>query len=89
MKKSISKLIFLSFFLLFFNNGFSQQFFVKSYTIEDGLTTRNINDACQDRSGIMWFATSYGISRYDGFGFTNYDSKNGIPSQAFRKIKVD
>ena len=89
MKKSISKIISLFSFLLFFSNGFSQQFFVKSYTIEDGLPTRNVNDACQDNTGIMWFATSYGISRYDGFGFTNYDSKNGIPNQAFRKIKVD
>ena len=89
MKKSISKFIFLSFNLLFSGNIFSQQFFVKSYTIEDGLPTRNINDACQDKSGIMWFATSYGISRYDGFSFTNYDTKNGIPNQAFRKIKVD
>ncbi len=89
MKKSIIKFIFLLLLLLLFNNSFSQQFFVKSYTIEDGLPTRNINDACQDNSGIMWFATSYGISSYDGFSFTNYNNKNGIPNQAFRKIKVD
>ena len=89
MKKSINKLIILSFLLLFFRNGFSQQFFVKTYTIEDGLPTRNINDACQDNDGFMWFATSYGISRYDGFSFTNFDNKNGLPNGAFRKIKVD
>lgn len=89
MKKGIHKLIFLTLFLFVFRASYSQQFFVKSYTIEDGLPTRNINDACQDSEGIMWFATSYGISRYDGFSFTNYDSKSGLPNQAFRKIKMD
>ena len=53
------------------------------------MPTRNINDVCQDKTGIMWFATSYGISSYDGFSFTNFDNKSGIPNQAFRKIKVD
>jgi PAS domain S-box-containing protein len=89
MKKSINKLIILSFLLLFFRNSFSQQFFVKSYTIEDGLPTRNISDACQDNEGIMWFATNFGISKYDGFRFTNYDAKSGLPNQTYRKIKVD
>ena len=89
MKKSINKLIILSFLLLFYRNSFSQQFFVKTYTIEDGLPTRHINDACQDNEGIMWFATSDGISKYDGFSFTNLDNKNGLPNGAFRKIKID
>ena len=79
----------LVFLCLLFQKSYSQQFFVKSYTIENGLPTRNINDACQDNDGIMWFATSYGISKYDGFSFTNYDTKSGLPNQIFRKIKLD
>ena len=79
----------LAFHCLLFQKNYSQQFFVKSYTIENGLPTRNINDACQDNDGIMWLATSYGISKYDGFSFTNYDTKSGLPNQIFRKIKLD
>ncbi len=70
-------------------NSFSQKYFVKSYTIENGLPTRMVNDACQDNSGIMWFATQNGISSYDGFSFTNYDTTNGLPYQSYRKIKCD
>ena len=92
--KSHIKINLRSFFILtliifLFQESFAQQFFVKTYTIENGLSTRNINDACQDRDGIMWFATNYGISKYDGFSFTNYDAKSGLPNQKFRKIKSD
>ncbi len=89
MKKSIHKIIIISFLLLFAWDVFSQQFIVKTYTIENGLPTRNINDATQDSNGIMWFATNYGISEYDGFSFTNYDKKNSLPNRAYRKIKMD
>lgn len=79
----------LGFVLLFRWQCKAQQFFVKSYNIEDGLATRNINDACQDQAGNMWFATNAGITKYDGFRFINYDSKSGLPSQAYRKILID
>jgi len=89
MNKSINTFIILSFLLLLFGNTTAQHFFVKTYTIEDGLPTRNIYDACQDKDGIMWFATSYGISKYDGFSFKNYNYKDGLPNQVFRKIMID
>ncbi len=89
MRLTIINFLFLAIFLLFYNKGFSQQYFVKSYTIEDGLPTRNINDACQDENGYMWFATNFGISKYDGSTFTNYDTTNGLPNQLYRKLKKD
>jgi ligand-binding sensor domain-containing protein len=79
MKGLIIKIIIFSLLLLPFRNGFSQQYFIKTYTIEDGLPTRFINDACQDNAGLMWFATNYGVSKYDGFSFTNYNFASGIP----------
>ena len=67
----------------------AQQLFTKSYSVENGLPTRIILDACQDSSGLMWFATYVGISKYDGFSFTNYDMKSGLPEQHYRKIRYD
>ena len=67
----------------------AQQYFTKSYTIENGLPTRIVNDACQDSNGYMWFATQSGISSYDGFIFTNYDATNGLPQQHYCKVKFD
>jgi PAS domain S-box-containing protein len=82
---------FILLFLLLLNAKFSftQQYVVKNYSIADGLPTLNVNDACQDKDGTIWFATSSGISRYDGFNFTNYDNTNGIPDKLYRKIKID
>ena len=70
-------------------NVFSQQYFVKSYTSEDGLPTRIVTDVCQDKTGYMWFTTNLGVSKYDGFGFTNYDTASGLPNQQYRKIVCD
>jgi PAS domain S-box-containing protein len=89
MKISLLRFVILSLLLLFFEVSYAQKYVIKTYTIEDGLPTRNINDACQDSNGIMWFATSQGISRYDGFSFTNFDNSDGLPDQLYRKIRID
>ncbi len=72
-----------------FQTGFSQRYFIKTYNIKDGLPTRSVNDACQDKNGIMWFATNFGVSKYDGFNFTNYDNTSGLPDQHYKRIKMD
>lgn len=89
IKMRSKEILIFSFLILLFYKTYAQQYFVKYYNIEDGLPTRNINDACQDKTGIMWFATNSGISKYDGFAFTNYDSLSGLPNQRYRKIKID
>lgn len=77
-------------FLVFtFQISYSQQYFIKTYTIKDGLPTRNVNDVCQDKNGIMWFATNFGVSKYDGFIFTNFDNASGLPEQLYKRIKID
>jgi PAS domain S-box-containing protein len=81
------------FFLLLFINLFqhvdAQKFHVNSYTIESGLPTRMVNDACQDSLGYMWFATGSGIVSYDGFTFLNHAASEGIPFQNYRFIRSD
>lgn len=44
------------------------------YTIEDGLTSNSVNAVCQDTNGYVWIATRFGISRFDGVNFKNYNS---------------
>ncbi len=67
----------------------SQQYFVKTYAAENGLSTRLVTDACQDHAGYMWFSTYQGVSKYDGFSFTNYDTVSGLSDQHYRKIRCD
>src|SRR5262249_40217723 len=41
-------------------------------TSDDGLVQNSIEAILQDRHGFMWFGTSAGLSRYDGYHFTNF-----------------
>lgn len=75
--------------IFFSNNSFGQQYYIKSYGIENGLSTRIITGACQDKNGYMWFSTYFGISKYDGSSFTNFDTINGLHNQHYRRIKCD
>ncbi|NND32523.1 MAG: hypothetical protein HKN76_08025, partial [Saprospiraceae bacterium] len=42
------------------------------FTTADGLSNSWISDIHQDRYGFMWFATQYGLNRFDGSGFTYF-----------------
>src|SRR5580765_3228340 len=53
---------------------------VKIYTTADGLARDQINRIVQDSHGFLWFCTVEGLSRFDGYRFTNYTTANGLPS---------
>jgi signal transduction histidine kinase/ligand-binding sensor domain-containing protein/DNA-binding response OmpR family regulator len=48
----------------------SQQ--IRYLSINDGLSSRQTYGIQQDYKGLLWFATSEGIDRYDGNEFRNY-----------------
>ena len=59
-------------------------------SVEDGLPSRVVNDALQDKKGFMWFATANGISRYDGKAFKNYNKHNSkIHFDDVVKLSID
>ena len=41
-------------------------------TVDDGLPAHNVSAIVQDRKGYMWFSTSNGLVKYDGYSFTTY-----------------
>ena len=43
-------------------------YFVPSERFSSG----QINDLCQDKHGYMWIATDYGLNRFDGYRFIEY-----------------
>jgi len=57
----------------------SEQLSVKKYTIADGLARDFVNRVRQDSNGYIWFCTTEGISRFDGYTFTNYGLSDGLP----------
>ncbi|MEP7075104.1 MAG: two-component regulator propeller domain-containing protein [Acidobacteriota bacterium] len=54
---------------------------VKTYTVADGLLRDSVKKIKQDSRGFLWFCTAEGISRFDGYGFTNFTSAHGLPDR--------
>ena len=49
------------------------------YTTADGLAHNEINKIVRDSRGFLWFCTEEGLSRFDGYSFTNYGVEQGLP----------
>src|ERR1044072_2936729 len=65
--------------LIFFHSarGASPPF--KVFTIENGLVHDSVNKIVCDSRDFLWFCTVEGLSRFDGYGFTNYGVADGLP----------
>src|SRR5262244_3862490 len=57
----------------------AQQLSLRIYTTADGLASNRISRIVRDSRGYLWFCTENGLSRFDGFGFTNYTAEQGLP----------
>jgi streptogramin lyase len=52
---------------------------LKAYTVADGLPNNVINKIVRDSRGFLWFCTQEGLSRFDGYSFTDYGVNQGLP----------
>ena len=59
------------------------------YTAEDGLLGSQIWDVRQDRRGLLWIATTWGFSRFDGERFATFSVDEGLRSPSARTIVED
>lgn len=55
---------------------------LQPYTVADGLAHNEVNKIVRDSRGFLWFCTAEGLSRFDGYTFTNYGTANGLPHSA-------
>jgi ligand-binding sensor domain-containing protein/signal transduction histidine kinase len=61
---------------------------VKTYTTADGLARNTIECIVQDPRGFLWFCTTDGLSRFDGYTFTNYGTEHGLPNRAVTSLLI-
>lgn len=61
--------------------------------LEDGLSHSSVFAIGQDKEGYLWFATSDGVNKYDGYNFTvyrhRYADAESIASDVSRCIAID
>jgi ligand-binding sensor domain-containing protein len=59
---------------------------IKTYTTADGLAQNSVNRIVRDSRGFLWFCTDEGLSRFDGYTFTNYTTADGLPHPIVRSL---
>ncbi|MBI3194958.1 MAG: hypothetical protein HYZ34_10925 [Ignavibacteriae bacterium] len=59
---------------------------IKKYTTTDGLPQDNINRIVQDSRGFLWFCTADGLSKFDGYSFSNYSLEQGLPHRNINDV---
>lgn len=67
----------------------SQELTYKQFTVKDGLPGSVVYHALQDKHGFIWFATSQGVSRFDGRTFRNFTKEDGLPDNDIIKLYLD
>lgn len=50
----------------------AQSYLFKHLEVSDGLSNNSVNTIFKDRDGFMWFGTTTGLNRYDGYTFKIY-----------------
>src|SRR5215212_6616648 len=68
--------------------AYAEQLPIKTYTAADGLPRDRIYNIVADPRGFLWFCTNDGLSRFDGYEFTNYSTANGLPHRIVNRLLI-
>ncbi|HNQ82183.1 MAG TPA: histidine kinase [Bacteroidales bacterium] len=70
--------------------GQLDNYYLKSYSVSDGLPNNHVRWITQDRDGFLWLATWDGLARFDGVRFKIYrhDPNDSTSVSFFEIIKV-
>ncbi len=80
----------LTFLMIFMAVCLSAQMLpLRNYDTRDGLTQNQVVSSMQDSKGFIWLRTHGGVSRFDGFTFTNYTVSNGLASNNLKGMMED
>jgi hypothetical protein len=60
-----------------------------TYKTEDGLVENNVTAISQDSKDKMWFATTAGLSGFNGASWENYNSANGLTQSNISDLAID
>lgn len=52
--------------------GSAQEYYLKHYQVDQGLSHNSVITSLQDSNGFLWFGTKNGLNRFDGYTFKLY-----------------
>jgi ligand-binding sensor domain-containing protein len=83
----------LLFTLAIFSSLFPQNYNIKTFTTDNGLSHNNVREMVFDSTGFLWIGTWDGLNRYDGYSFVKYSHTPGdstsLPYFSVRGLLVD
>ncbi len=85
MKRILTYLVFVVIPIL----GVAQQYYTRTYTVDDGLPSNQVNCLYQDSIGRLWIGTDAGVAIFDGLDFHTITKKEGLASNDVRAITQD
>ena len=66
----------------------AEQLPIRIYRTANGLARDSVNAIAADKNGYLWFGTSEGLSRFDGYEFTNYGMNEGLPHASVNALLI-
>ena len=66
----------------------AEQLPIRTYTTADGLARDSVHKIVADPRGFLWFCTSDGLSRFDGYEFVNYSIAQGLPHRVVYDLLI-
>jgi len=61
-------------------SAYAERLPIRTYTTADGLAHNEVHRIVRDSRGFLWFCTRDGLSRFDGYSFSNFGIAQGLPS---------
>lgn len=67
---------------------------LRNYSKEQGLSQNTATSIIEDRQGVIWVGTQYGVHKFDGYEFSVYNrsvdlTETGLQSDFIRNLAVD
>jgi signal transduction histidine kinase/ligand-binding sensor domain-containing protein len=59
---------------------------IRKYTTADGLPSNTLLCVRRDSRGFLWFCTTEGLARFDGYTFANYGIEQGLPDSSISDV---
>jgi ligand-binding sensor domain-containing protein len=83
-------LIFIAFLTLLQGESFSQQYYFRKYSVEEGLPQSSVYCLIQDSRDYIWMGTDGGgVTMFDGIRFKTYTVANGLSDNIVRSLFED